>query len=96
MPLQAEVLEKSFWSMPEADVVDALESDVRDGITEEEVLEQCADFRQEECVEDSISQGGIKFSQAACRVNRWRGCTLQGTQEHCEDGTERDCIWKVE
>ncbi|MEK7480165.1 MAG: HAD-IC family P-type ATPase [Patescibacteria group bacterium] len=36
MPLQAEVLEKSFWSMPEADVVDALESDVRDGITEGE------------------------------------------------------------
>ena len=36
MPLQAEQLEKSFWSMPEADVVDALESDVRDGITEDE------------------------------------------------------------
>src|SRR3989344_9527500 len=36
MPLQAEQLEKSFWSMPEADVVDALESDVRNGITEDE------------------------------------------------------------
>src|SRR3989338_4472353 len=36
MPPQAAIAEKSFWSMPEADVVDILESDVRDGITEDE------------------------------------------------------------
>src|SRR3989338_4850288 len=36
MPPQAAIAEKNFWSMPEADVVDVLESDVRDGITEDE------------------------------------------------------------
>ncbi len=32
----SDVLEKSFWSLPATDVVDILESDVRDGITEDE------------------------------------------------------------
>ncbi len=36
MSSKDEVLEKKFWSLPEADVVDILESDVRDGITEDE------------------------------------------------------------
>ena len=36
MSSNAEVLEKKFWSLPETDVVDILETDVRDGITEDE------------------------------------------------------------
>lgn len=36
MSSKDEVLEKKFWSLPETDVVDILETDVRDGITEDE------------------------------------------------------------
>ncbi len=61
----------------------------------EEVIEQCADFRQEECIEDAIEiSGGGKFSQAACRVNRWQDCTSQGEKIDCENTERRDCVWK--
>jgi hypothetical protein len=61
----------------------------------EEVVEQCADFRQEECIQDSISvSGGEAFSQAACRVNRWQDCIFQGEKGDCENMEKRDCIWK--
>ncbi len=59
-------------------------------INGEEVLEQCADFRAEECIEDDI--GG--FSQAACRVNRWQDCIAQTEQKDCENTDRRDCIWR--
>ncbi len=52
-------------------------------------VEACADFRQEECIEDS--SGG--FSQAACRVNRWQDCTGQREKEECENLDKRDCKW---
>jgi hypothetical protein len=55
----------------------------------EEVLEQCGDFRNEVCIEDSSSG----FSQAACRVNRWQYCTTQDNQEDCENTDQRDCRW---
>ena len=60
----------------------------------EEVIEQCADFRQEECIEDAIEISGGKFSQAACRVNRWQDCTNQGERIDCENTERRDCVWK--
>jgi len=63
-------------------------------INGEEVLEQCADFRQEECIEDSIESTAGPFSQAACRVNRWQDCTAQSEQIDCENTDRRDCIWK--
>jgi hypothetical protein len=63
-------------------------------INGEEVVEACADFRQEECVEDSISVGSDDFSQAACRVNRWQDCTSQISQDDCENTDRRDCLWK--
>lgn len=63
-------------------------------INGEEVLEQCADFRQEECIEDAIEVPGSSFSQAACRVNRWQDCTAQGEKEDCENTERRDCVWK--
>ncbi|MDP3881282.1 MAG: hypothetical protein Q8Q31_00175 [Nanoarchaeota archaeon] len=61
----------------------------------EEFVESCADFRQEECIEDTIEiPGGKSFSQAACRVNRWQDCNLQDNQEDCENYDRRDCLWK--
>ncbi|MBI5457401.1 HAD-IC family P-type ATPase [Candidatus Kaiserbacteria bacterium] len=36
MSVNPGIVGKDFWAMPEADVVDVLESDVRDGITEDE------------------------------------------------------------
>ncbi len=65
-------------------------------INGEEVLEQCADFRQEECIEDKIQTSGDGFSQAACRVNRWQDCTAQKEKQDCENTDRRDCLWKAE
>ncbi|MDO8509396.1 MAG: hypothetical protein Q7S27_06980 [Nanoarchaeota archaeon] len=63
-------------------------------INGDEVLEQCADFRQEECIEDKIETSLGDFSQAACRVNRWQDCTAQTSQIDCQNTDRRDCIWK--
>ncbi len=63
-------------------------------INGEEVVESCASFRQEECVEDSIEALGQEFSQAACRVNRWQDCTAQVDKLDCENIDRRDCIWQ--
>lgn len=59
----------------------------------EEVVEPCADFRQEVCIEDEIETTLGKFSQAACRVNRWQDCTAQTNQDDCENSDKRDCTW---
>ncbi len=61
----------------------------------EEILEQCAEYRQHECIESAIATSAGKFSQAACRVNRWQDCVLQATQDACENTDKRDCIWKT-
>jgi hypothetical protein len=63
-------------------------------INGEEVLEACADFRQHECIEDSISTTAGPFSQAACRVNRWQDCVAQTDEDDCENTDKRDCAWK--
>jgi len=63
-------------------------------INGEEVLEQCADFRNEECVENKVSGVSASFSQAACRVNRWRDCTAQTDKADCDNTDRRDCFWK--
>jgi len=60
----------------------------------EEVVETCADFRQETCIEDEIETSLGKFSQAACRVNRWQDCFAQDKQIDCENTDRRDCLWK--
>jgi hypothetical protein len=59
----------------------------------EEVLEACADFRQHECIEDSIATPAGPFAQAACRVNRWQDCVKQKEQKDCENTDQRDCLW---
>ena len=61
----------------------------------EEVLEQCADYRQHECIQDSIQTTAGAFSQAACRVNRWQDCSAQTEISNCENSDRRDCVWKV-
>lgn len=58
-------------------------------INGEIIVEACADYRQEECLESS--SGG--FSQAACRVNRWQDCTAQTDEEDCANTDKRDCKW---
>jgi len=59
----------------------------------EEIVEQCADFKQEECIEDKIVTSEGSFSQAACRVNRWQDCLTQTAKDDCENSDKRDCIW---
>ncbi|MEK6908590.1 MAG: hypothetical protein AABX23_00885 [Nanoarchaeota archaeon] len=59
-------------------------------INGEEVLEQCEDFRAEECISDTIND----FSQAACKVNRWQDCVNQIDKSSCENEDIRDCVWK--
>ena len=58
------------------------------------VPESCGDFRTEICVEDSIETSVGKFSQAACRVNRWQDCLAQIEREDCENTDRRDCFWQ--
>ncbi len=59
----------------------------------EEIIEPCADFRQEICIQDYIESGGVKFSQAGCRVNRWQDCYSQTEKKDCENKDKRDCKW---
>lgn len=59
----------------------------------QEILEQCADFRNEECIQDSINSSAGSFTQAACRVNRWQDCTAQNDSADCLNTDQRDCLW---
>ncbi len=61
----------------------------------QEVVEQCADFRQEECIEDKITTSVGDFSQAGCRVNRWQDCIAQTDERDCTNTDRRDCVWKT-
>jgi len=58
-------------------------------INNEVLVEPCADFRNEICLEDSV--GG--FSEAGCRLNRWQTCTAQKEKPDCGNGDVRDCTW---
>jgi hypothetical protein len=61
----------------------------------QEVVEPCADFRQEMCIQSSLNTTSGTFSQAACRVNRWQDCTAQDNQQDCQNSDKRDCLWKA-
>ena len=56
--------------------------------------EPCADFKQEECIENSMETEVGTFAEAACRVNRWQDCTAQRNVEDCSNTDQRDCVWK--
>ena len=59
----------------------------------EETIEACADFRNEVCIEESLSTAYGGFTEAACRVNRWVDCIDQLEQDDCENSDKRDCYW---
>lgn len=62
-------------------------------ISGEETIEACADFRNEICIEESLSTSSGSFTEAACRVNRWANCIDQLEQDDCENTDKRDCYW---
>ncbi len=59
----------------------------------EEIIEPCADFRNEVCIENSFDTSYGNFNEAACRVNRWTDCIDQFTERDCQNTDKRDCIW---
>lgn len=56
-------------------------------------IEPCSDFRQEECLENTVQTTVGPFKQAACRVNRWQDCTAQRNAKDCSNTDKRDCTW---
>jgi len=59
----------------------------------EEIIEPCADFRNEVCIQQSMGPQFGDFSEAACRVNRWTDCLNQFTEDDCLNSDKRDCFW---
>ena len=53
------------------------------------IVEPCADFRQEECIENNVAG----YTEAACRVNRWQDCSSVYIKLDCENTDRRDCVW---
>jgi len=62
-------------------------------INGEEIIEPCADYRNEVCIENEIESQGQKFTEAACRVNRWTDCIDQDNEKDCLNTDKRDCYW---
>ena len=60
-------------------------------INGEEIIEPCADFRNEICLQDNVNTNDGVFIEAACRVNRWEDCTSQTEKEDCLNTDKRDC-----
>ena len=56
-------------------------------------VEPCADYRNEICLEGSIETSVGAFGTAACRVNRWQDCVMQGDEGDCSNIDRRDCLW---
>lgn len=64
-----------------------------------EIIELCADYRNEICVQTDTKLATGVFSEAACRINRWRECTEINLEEDAERKKERceknvDCEFK--
>lgn len=62
-------------------------------IAGEELIEPCADLRQEICIQDKITTDKGVFQQAACRPNRWQECAGKKTPEDCNNLDKGDCMW---
>jgi len=58
----------------------------------EEILEPCADYRQEICITGSITTDEGVFREAACRANRWQQC-FGLSQDDCSNTIKGDCSW---
>jgi len=63
-------------------------------ISGEEIIEPCADFRNEFCVEGTVTTNDGNFNEAACRVNRWESCVDQDEEEDCLNTDRRDCYFE--
>ena len=57
--------------------------------------EPCADYRNEICVQSDTTINSKKYTEASCRVNRWRECARVNIEEdgedkkaHCEEISE--------
>jgi hypothetical protein len=61
-------------------------------INGEEVIEPCADFRNEICIQNTLRTPGGDFIEAACRVNRWVDCVDQEEKDDCLNTDRRDCF----
>ena len=57
------------------------------------MVEPCADFRNEVCLQGLIETSAGDFETAACRVNRWQDCVAQGEADDCTNMDKRDCLW---
>ncbi|MBR9704264.1 hypothetical protein GOV12_02545 [Candidatus Pacearchaeota archaeon] len=62
-------------------------------INGEEIIEPCADFRNEICIENELVTTGGNFVEAACRPNRWMDCLSQDEEDDCLNTDKRDCFW---
>jgi hypothetical protein len=60
-------------------------------VSGEELEEPCDDYRGRVCIESESKSGD--FTEAGCRVNRWKDCVAQKDQEDCENTDKRDCFW---
>ena len=64
----------------------------------EEIIEACDDYRNQICIQNTQEFGnGETFTEAGCRVNRWRECFEYNTEdekmaEKCEENS--DCFIK--
>jgi hypothetical protein len=55
----------------------------------EVLVEPCAEFRQEVCIQSSIGD----FKTAGCRANMWQDCSSQKNKKDCRNEDRRDCRW---
>ncbi len=62
-------------------------------INGEEIIEGCADYRGEICIENILNTYAGSFIEAACRVNRWKDCIDQTEKDDCLNTDRRDCFW---
>jgi len=62
-----------------------------DGI---EYVEECRDYREELCTEETGLKEGQPYSRAICRLNRWQDCHTCKSRQCCENLEFRDCHWK--
>jgi hypothetical protein len=56
----------------------------------EELVEPCADFRNEVCLQESISTTLGNFEEASCINNRWKDCIDQNSED-CSNRDLRTC-----
>ena len=60
-----------------------------------EVKEECADFRQEFCIQgEKLTEVG-RFTEAKCKANNFESCTTIAKQKDCESELV-DCQWLVD